>query len=94
MTSSTLAQAVYDLLKEDSPPCAETFKERFKCSATDPKAELIELNRFWRIELGRVHADTLSERECLIDNLDSKAWLRYFRDQVAPTIIRFELPWR
>lgn len=93
MTSS-LTQAVFEILHEESPPCAETFRDRFKCSTTDPKAEQIELNRFWRVELGRVDADTLSERECLIDGLESKAWLGYFRTQVTPTIIRFELPWR
>lgn len=50
-----------------------------------------ELNSYYRNLLIQAPINTLNERGCLLDDLDEATWLNYFKDQVVPTLVRFEL---
>ena len=82
---------VYQLMAEENRELAERFLASAPASPY-VEEQLVMINRYWRSELGRLSINTISERECLIDKIDPSDWLRHFRNQVLPTIIRFNLP--
>ncbi len=80
---------VRKLIAENDPVLAERFSDLAPRGGDD---QVFRQNRFWRSELGRLSVNTISERECLIDEIDPRDWLRHFRNHVLPTIVRFKLP--
>lgn len=88
----SLVTRVSELLHEENPALAKSFDRQFRASSNDPIDEIIDLNAFWRDQLSFLSVNTISERECLIDAIQPNDWLRHFRQQVLPTIVRFELP--
>lgn len=88
-TSLDLHNEVRKLIAENDPTLAERFSGVAPVGADD---QVSRHNRFWRSELGRLPVNTISERECLIDDIDPRDWLRHFRNHVLPTIVRFKLP--
>lgn len=88
MSTVNLVQAVEDLLADHKPHLADAFRSNFRFSG-DP---MIGLNKFFRCELGKAPVSTLDERECLIDDLEPRQWLKYFTVHVLPTLVRFDLP--
>lgn len=91
-SSESLVDIVYDLMQEGDVVCCDRFKERFVAKTNNQHEDIVELNRFWRTELGKAPVGTISERECLIDAIEPVDWLRHFKSQVLPTILRFKLP--
>jgi len=89
---ASLVRAVSNLLHEENPTLADRFDRQFRAASNDPLDEIIDLNSFWRDQLSFLSVNTISERECLIDAIQPNDWLRHFRQQVLPTIVRFELP--
>lgn len=88
MTTS-LIDRVRKLLSDEKKELGGNFDRTF-----DPGRgnDVVELNKYFRIELGRAPISTLEERECLIDDLDEGVWLRYFEHHILPTLVRFNLP--
>jgi hypothetical protein len=84
-----LSQEVEDLLSEQKQVLGDVFRDTFRNTHGD---EMVSLNKYFRIELSKAPVPTLDERECLIDDLQPKQWLRYFADHVLPTLVRFNLP--
>lgn len=84
-----LFNEVHKLIAENDPVLAERFSDVAPRGIED---QVFLQNRFWRSELGRLSVNTISERECLIDEIDPRDWLRHFRNHVLPTIVRFKLP--
>lgn len=87
----SLVHQVSDLIAQNDPHAARRFEHLVRASA-DHAEEILQLNRYWRSELGRLSINTISERECLIDRIAPVDWFRHFRSQVLPTILRFNLP--
>lgn len=50
------------------------------------------LNNYLRVQLGMLPCSTVSERECLMDDVSERDWLRLFNKHVAPTIAAYGLP--
>jgi hypothetical protein len=93
LPTDDIVKKVQDLLDEDTDSdCSDRFLNTFTAQTTSQYDDIVALNRFWRIELTKVPVNTISERECLIDNIDPLDWLRHFKSQVLPTIIRWKLP--
>lgn len=88
MSTVYLAQSVEDLLAAHKPHLADVFRNTFRPSGN----EMVSLNKYFRCELGKAPVSTLDERECLIDDLEPKQWLKYFEGHVLPTLVRFDLP--
>lgn len=84
-----LAQEVEDLLSEQKQVLGDVFRDTFRNSHGD---EMVSLNKYFRVELSKAPVSTLDERECLIDDLQPKQWLKYFQVHVLPTLVRFNLP--
>jgi hypothetical protein len=84
-----LAQEVEDLLSEQKLHLGDAFRANYRNTHGD---EMVSLNKYFRIELSKAPVPTLDERECLIDDLEPKQWLKYFQGHVLPTLVRFNLP--
>lgn len=84
-----LHHEVRKLIAENDPALAERYCD---VAPRETENQVVHHNRFWRSELGRLSVNTISERECLIDEIDPRDWLRHFRNHVLPTIVRFKLP--
>lgn len=50
--------------------------------------ELPQVNDYLRLELGLLPFSTTEARECLVDDIAEKDWLRHFRKYVAPVIVQ------
>jgi hypothetical protein len=91
--SDNLVDVVFRLLEEEGDGgCSERFNERFTAKTNSQQEDIVEMNRFWRNELVKVPVNTISERECLINEIAPSDWLRHFTSQVLPTIVRWKLP--
>lgn len=88
---SSLHDSVSNVLHKLSPDAAIKFA-RFYKPQSNPATELFELNRYLRTQLGLLPCSTTNERECLMDNVTEKDWLRLFSKHVAPTIVTYGLP--
>lgn len=82
----SLVNKVHAILDRDDPDIAKTFLKNYQGGDT-----LVDLNNYFRKQLTRCPIPTLEERSCLLDDLSAEYWIEYFKDQVAPTIIRFNL---
>lgn len=88
---AVLVDKVRSLL--DDPAAISSFDRTFDATGlATPEQELSALNTYWRKQLCNVGAKTTSERECLMDDIQSEDWLRHFKSIVLPTIKRFQLP--
>lgn len=91
-----LVKAVSDMIAREDTAAADRFdhefQKQFRVRGSESQEAIVALNRYWRIELGRLPVNTTSERECLIDQIAPRDWLRHFQSSVLPTILRFELP--
>lgn len=58
-----------------------------------PKLQLFLINRHWRVTLGRCKDSTVAERYCLMDgdDIDFRAYLESFRQNVVPRIVKEQL---
>lgn len=92
MTKDSVVNQVRDLLAD--PDVISAFDATFDALPGDAQGEICELNRYWRHQLSMLPVRTISERECLIDDIAPGDWVRHFRDQVLPTVRRFHLPTR
>lgn len=90
--NESLISQVSDLIAQQDAEAANRFNHHFRSAGSDSSTEIVELNRYWRGELGKVAVNTTSERECLIDRIAPQDWFRHFQNQVLPTIVRFQLP--
>lgn len=90
--SNNVVTAVVDLLASENPGAATRFTRSFKSNAANEKEEIHDLNCYWRDQLSQLHASTISARTCLVDDIDSRSWLRHFRQLVLPTIVQHDLP--
>ena len=91
-----LARVVTDVLGKHSAAAAAEWSRQYEeyNRAYQEQNELSLINRFWRIQLGRIGVSTISERECLIDNIAVEDWLFHFERSVVPMIIANGLPLR
>lgn len=53
--------------------------------------QIPDFNRYLRTQLGMLPCSTATERECLMDDVSEKEWLRLFNKHVAPTIVAYGL---
>lgn len=96
--SVDLAAETYDLLYGVSQDRAESFRaifqsqhgDQFKLLSTDD--QIIQLNNFWRIQLGLVNVDTLDTRRYLYDNISARDWLSNFKRFILNAIAKYSLP--
>lgn len=85
--------AVADAISSANPSAALRFTRSFHDKNGSADEQIRALNRYWRDELGRLNASTVSARTCLVDQqIDPRDWLRHFRNLVLPTILANDLP--
>lgn len=92
MSDAFLYGAVENLLLRHNKEIARVFRAN-----TDERPEVAidevkDLNRYFRVQLGKAPIDTLDERGVLMDDISPKMWLQYFEKHVLPTLVRFNLP--
>ena len=88
----SLINAVVDLIDSEDVDLAARFDRSFENIDRSQEEEVRVLNQFLRRELGKLPVNTISERECLIDDIDPSDWLKYFKSQVLKTVLRFKIP--
>ena len=86
---SSFYDSVLQTLNKHSPDAATKMSQNFN---PNPDNALRETNRYLRTQLGMLPCSTTNERECLMDNVSEKEWLRLFNKHVAPTIAAYGLP--
>lgn len=86
---SSFYDSVLQTLNKHSPDAAAKMAQNFN---PNPATALAETNRYLRTQLGMLPCSTTNERECLMDNVTEKEWLRLFNKHVAPTIAAYGLP--
>ena len=92
-TNTTLADKVKECLSKRSPQAAEQWSQHYQSHVTGGfNTEVTAVNSYLRMQLGLLDCPTISERECLVDNITEKDWLRNFNKYVAPTIVEHGLP--
>lgn len=57
----------------------------------NPKLQRFLINRFWRLKLGGLSVDTMSQRYCLFDEGPDESWLETFDKVVVTTIVTYQL---
>lgn len=90
--TENMVACVADAIATQNPQAAMRFTKAFKTSSTDPSGQISDLNRYWRTELSSLHSSTVSERTCLINDIEPRDWLRHFKELVLPLIIKSDLP--
>ena len=88
----SLVRLVSGLIADRDPAASERFDAQFPTIPDNQHDELVALNRYLRGQLGQLPVNTISERECLIDLIEPGDWVHHFKQQVLPTILRFNLP--
>ncbi|MNV32362.1 hypothetical protein D3C71_1236980 [compost metagenome] len=84
-------QSVVQSLSKHSSDAADKL-HRFYQPAQTPEHQVSHLNNYLRVQLGMLPCSTVSERECLMDDVSEREWLRLFNKHVAPTIAAYGLP--
>lgn len=87
----SLFESVVSSLNKLSPDAATKFAQHYN-PAMLVQEQIPHLNRYLRIQLGLLPVNTIAERECLMDDVSQKEWLRLFNKHVAPTIVAYGLP--
>lgn len=96
-----LREKICVVLKELAPPTLEEdisnlwLQHFWPGEVTSYQEEVRYVNEYLRHQLGVLPVNTITERECLRDDLDEERWLQLFAEIVAPSIIIHGLPdWR
>lgn len=88
-----LSDCVFQLLSQCNPLLASAWRTLYAEPADQSTAnQIVCINRFWRDQLAHLSANTLRERESLVDIIVPQDWVRLFNENVLPTIIRYQLP--
>lgn len=88
---SSFYDSVVQCLNKHSADAATKLAQHYQPPA-EPATQLSEVNRYLRTQLGMLPCSTVSERECLMDNVSERDWLRLFNKHIAPTIVAYGLP--
>ncbi len=88
---NSLYNSVVTSINKRSPDCATKFVAHYQPTPVQADA-LIHMNRYLRMQLGLMPVPTIQERECLMDNVSEKEWLRLFNKHVVQTIVTYGLP--
>jgi hypothetical protein len=88
---NTFYDNVLQCLSKHSADAAAKMQAHFSPSADVPNP-VITTNNYLRVQLGMLPCSTVNERECLMDDVTEKDWLRLFNKHVAPTIAAYGLP--
>lgn len=76
----TLSTKIQHCLTRHSPAIAQQWAQNA------PQDSLSNVNRYLRVQLGLLPVNTTEARECLLDDITEKDWLRHFRKYVAPVV--------
>jgi hypothetical protein len=93
-TDINLLQAVTDLLtKAGHPDPTKWLSHPILLDAhnANPRLQRFLINRFWRIKLGGLDIDTVTQRYCLFDEGPDQSWLETFDTVVVSTIVTHQL---
>lgn len=91
--SPNLHQMIFEELRRQSPMCANAWNTLSTIhNESDHNAAMHAANQFWRIQLGRLPVSTISQRECLEDNISLTDWWHNFTKYVIGTIVIYQLP--
>lgn len=85
MTKKTLSLMIEDAIASHSQEMAG----RLNLSAIGN--DIHTANSYFRNLLIQAPIKTIDERGCLLDDVTDEVWIEYFRDHVAPTLVRFNL---
>lgn len=87
----TLYNSVISSLNKRSSDVATKFVKHYQPTpvVTDQQ---VHLNRYLRMQLGLLPVNTIQERECLMDDVSEKEWIRLFNKHVVQTIVTYGLP--
>lgn len=88
---SSFYDSVVQCLNKHSPDAANKFIQHYRPSPTAP-SPIADVNNYLRVQLGMLPCSTVSERECLMDDVSEREWIRLFNKHVAPTIVAYGLP--
>lgn len=88
---TSLYNSVVSSINKRSPECATKFTQHYQPTPIEGDA-IIHMNRYLRTQLGLLPVDTIRERECLMDNVGEKEWMRLFNKHVVQTIVTYGLP--
>lgn len=83
---STIQDRVAACLSEESTSLADQFKVSCKVNGLSEVEQLNEINSYFRMQLGMMEESTSTARECLIDNLPLRTWIRDFKKHVVPVV--------
>lgn len=88
---SSFFDSVVQCLNKHSPDAADKLTRHY---APNPvvKNQVPELNNYLRVQLGMLPCSTVHERECLMDDISEREWVRLFNRHIAPTIVAYGLP--
>ncbi|MNM78159.1 hypothetical protein D3C81_900490 [compost metagenome] len=84
---SSFIESVITAIHKRNPDVAIKFQRNYRSGPS-----LSNMNGYLRTQLGLLPVNTTNERECLMDNVTEKEWLRLFSKHVAPTIVAYGLP--
>jgi len=84
---SALAEKIHNCLTKHSPCVGAHW-----VAHNAPSDTLHDVNRYLRLQLGLLEDSTTAARECLLDDISEKDWLRLFNKHVAPVVARCGLP--
>lgn len=91
----SLREKIGQILEKESPQVAENWLKHYPSGNYPFEMEVVYVNNYLRHQLGQLPVDTIEERECLVDNITERDWLRHFERSVAMTIVVHGLPdWR
>lgn len=91
--SPSLHRMIYEELSQHNPTCANAWNVLSTIRDESDYTKAIHgANQFWRIQLGRLPVSTISQRECLEDNISLVDWWHNFTKYVVGTIVIYQLP--
>lgn len=90
--NDSVVDAVALMIEDEDPRLVRNFLKATDYIGGSQSDQIRDLNRLFRRELAGLSVNTISERECLVDDIEPKDWLKYFKSQVLKTVVRFKLP--
>jgi hypothetical protein len=85
-------ESVVQCLSKHSNDAATKLSQHAPAHAHNGASPMVHLNNYLRVQLGMLPCSTVNERECLMDDVTEREWLRLFNKHVAPTIVAYGLP--
>lgn len=99
MSKRNLADEIYNLLLSNSQPHAERWNALFidnyptwLTALPEEDVQCMEINAFWRHQLGLVKGNTINVRASLIDGVCSDYCIGNFKKYVLPSVLALPLP--